>query len=85
MVFEKASVRETDTCSRSSSGQGISLEENITTNYGKTKSIMEKEVARRALLRSHLRQNGRKKIANNSAKSLPSRLSKVSLAEDSAN
>ncbi|KAK7303721.1 hypothetical protein RJT34_14634 [Clitoria ternatea] len=48
-----------------------------------TKSNMGKELARRALLRSHLRKNGRRKTAN-SAKSLPSRLSKVSLGEDSA-
>ncbi|CAJ1963286.1 unnamed protein product [Sphenostylis stenocarpa] len=49
-----------------------------------TKSNMGKELARRALLRSHLRKNGRRKVASNSAKSLPSRLSKVSLGEDSA-
>ncbi|KAK7363517.1 hypothetical protein VNO77_05661 [Canavalia gladiata] len=71
-----------DTCSRSSN-EGIYMEENVVTN-GKVKSNMEKEVARRALLRSHLRRNGRKKIGNNTAKLLPSRLSRVSLAEDSA-
>lgn len=50
-----------------------------------TKYNMGKELARRALLRSHLRKNGRRKVASsNSAKSLPSRLSKVSLGEDSA-
>ncbi|KHN12907.1 hypothetical protein D0Y65_023118 [Glycine soja] len=49
-----------------------------------TKYNMGKELARRALLRSHLRKNGRRKVASNGAKSLPSRLSKVSLGEDSA-
>ncbi|KAK7264681.1 hypothetical protein RJT34_32291 [Clitoria ternatea] len=74
MASKKGSVREPDSCSN----QVNYLED------GKTKSNMEKEVARRALLRSYLRRNGRKKMANNSAKLLPSRLSKVSLAEDSA-
>ncbi|RDX61765.1 hypothetical protein CR513_59976, partial [Mucuna pruriens] len=73
MVSEKV-----DTCQ-----QGIYLEENVTTNC-KAKSNMEKEVARRAILRSHLRRNRTKNIAINSAKSLPSRLSQVSLPQDSA-
>ncbi|XP_027339509.1 uncharacterized protein LOC113853210 [Abrus precatorius] len=79
MASEKASSKELDT----NSNQGIISEEIPTTN-GTTKSNMGKELARRALLRSHLRKNGRRKTANNSAKSLPSRLSKVSLGEDSA-
>jgi len=49
-----------------------------------TKSNMGRELAWRALLRSHQRKNGRRKVASNSAKSLPSRLSKVSLGEDSS-
>ncbi|KAK7412908.1 hypothetical protein VNO78_04649 [Psophocarpus tetragonolobus] len=49
-----------------------------------TKSNMGKELARRTLLRSHLCKNGRRKVASNSVKSLPSRLSKVSLGDDSA-
>jgi len=49
-----------------------------------TKSNMGKELAWRALLRSRQRKNGRRKVASNSAKSLPSRLSKLSLGEDSA-
>ncbi|KAJ1375988.1 hypothetical protein SESBI_50438 [Sesbania bispinosa] len=77
MASEKASSRELD----SSSKQGISSEENSAT----IKSNLGKELARRAILRSHLRRNGRRKTAtNNSVKSLPSRLSKVSLGEDSA-
>ncbi|KAK7329514.1 hypothetical protein VNO77_23684 [Canavalia gladiata] len=79
MASEKASSREFGT----SNNQGISSEQGPTTN-GTTKSNMGKELARRALLRSHLRKNGRRKVANYSAKSLPSRLSKVSLEEDSA-
>nr|KYP47284.1 hypothetical protein KK1_031076 [Cajanus cajan] len=63
--------------------QGNSSQE-IPPINGTTKSNMGKELARRALLRSHLRKNGRRKVASNSAKSLPSRLSKVSLGDDSA-
>lgn len=80
MASEKVGSREFD--SSSNSKQGISMEEMPATN-GTIKSNMGKELARRALLRSHLRRNMRRKIANNSVKSLPSRLSKVSLAEDS--
>nr|AFK34067.1 unknown [Lotus japonicus] len=77
-----ASEKTSSTTASSSSNLRISSEETPAT----TKYNLEKELARRAILRSHLRRNGRRKIAsnNNSAKSLPSRLSKVSLEEDSA-
>lgn len=71
MASEKAS-------SSSNNNQGFSSEENSTTN----RSNMGKELARRAILRSHLRKNGKRKIAsNNNLKLLPSRLSKVSLGD----
>ncbi|KAI4334923.1 hypothetical protein L6164_013623 [Bauhinia variegata] len=83
MAAEKLSSREIDTCSSRLVGgnQGISLEESPST----TNSNLAKEMARRALLRSHICQNRRRKSANNGVKSLPSRLSKVSLAEDQQN
>lgn len=76
MASEKVSFDATNS-------QGNSSQEIPPTN-GATKSNMGKELARRALLRSRLCKNGRRKVAGNSAKSLPSRLSKVSLGEDSA-
>lgn len=82
MASEKDSSRGFDSNSANSKmKQGISMEEASHTN-GTAKSNMVKELARRALLKSHQRRNGRRKIANNSVKSLPSRLSKVSLADD---
>ncbi|CAK8531621.1 unnamed protein product [Lathyrus sativus] len=73
MASEKAS---------SSINQGLTSEEISATN-GTSKSNLGKELARRAILRSHLRRNGKRKIASNSinAKLLPSRLSKVSLGD----
>ncbi|KAI9122749.1 hypothetical protein K1719_005638 [Acacia pycnantha] len=83
MASEKDSSRGFDSSSGNSNmKQGISMEEASHTNCT-NKSNMGKELARRALLRSHQRRNGRRKVANNSVKSLPSRLSKVSLADDS--
>lgn len=79
MASEKDSSREFES---SDSKQGISVEEMPTTN-GTARCNIGKELARRALLRSHQRRNGRRKFVNNSVKSLPSRLSRVSLAEDS--
>ncbi|KAE9591652.1 hypothetical protein Lal_00038785 [Lupinus albus] len=67
----------TTSCS-SSNHVIISSEENSATN-GTTKFNLGKELARRALFRSHLCKNMRRKIVSNTAKSLPSRLSKVSL------
>jgi hypothetical protein len=65
----------------SSSNQGISSEEISSTNVT-NKSNVGKELARRAILRSHLHKNGRRKFAsNNNVKLLPSRLSKVSLGD----
>ncbi|RDX58602.1 hypothetical protein CR513_62071, partial [Mucuna pruriens] len=69
MASEKVSFDATNS-------QGNSSQE-ITATNGTTKSNMGKELARRALLRSHLRKNGRRKVASNTAKSLPSRLSKL--------
>ena len=80
MSSDKAYSRELDNTTSSSTNQGNSSEEFPTT----AKSNVGKELARRALLRSHQRRNGKRKIASNSAKSLPSRLSKVSLGDDSA-
>ncbi|CAL5184322.1 unnamed protein product [Lathyrus oleraceus] len=73
MASEKAS---------SSINQGLTSEEISATN-GTNKSNLGKELARRAILRSHLRRNGKRKIVSNSinAKLLPSRLSKVSLGD----
>ncbi|AES65060.2 hypothetical protein MTR_2g034870 [Medicago truncatula] len=77
MASEKAS---------SSSNQGLTSEEISATNVT-TKSNVGKELARRAILRSHQRRNGKRKIVSNfnNVKLLPSRLSKVSLGDqDSA-
>lgn len=70
MASEKAS---------SSINQGHTSEEISASN----KSNLGKELARRAILRSHVRRNARRKIASNSihGKLLPSRLSKVSLED----
>uniref|UniRef100_A0A2N9EMT5 Uncharacterized protein n=1 Tax=Fagus sylvatica TaxID=28930 RepID=A0A2N9EMT5_FAGSY len=48
-----------------------------------TCSNLEKALAQRALSGSHNHRVGRRKFANSGAKLQPSRLSKVSLAEDS--
>ncbi|WVZ20816.1 hypothetical protein V8G54_008138 [Vigna mungo] len=53
---------------------------NCSQEISPTKSNMGKELARRAVLRSYLRKNGRRKVASNTAKSLPSRLSKLLVA-----
>ncbi|BAT80323.1 hypothetical protein LR48_Vigan635s009700 [Vigna angularis] len=63
---------------------GSNNQGNCSQEMSPTKSNMGKELARRAVLRSYLRKNGRRKVASNTAKSLPSRLSKVSLDEDYA-
>ncbi|CAJ2662365.1 unnamed protein product [Trifolium pratense] len=65
----------------SSSNQGISSEKISDTNVT-NKSNVGKELAKRAILRSYLRKNGRRKFAsNNNVKLLPSRLSKASLGD----
>ncbi|KAK7246331.1 hypothetical protein RIF29_41196 [Crotalaria pallida] len=85
MASQKAYSKEHETPTSSSNNQGIPSEENSTSSGTTNKSNLAKELARRALLRSHLRRNnGRRKNVSNNAKSLPSRLSKVSLGEDSA-
>lgn len=68
--------------SSNTNNQGLSSEE-----IPSKSSSIGKELARRAILKSHLRRNGKRKIPgnSNSVKSLPSRLSKVSLGDqDSA-
>ncbi|CAL1397347.1 unnamed protein product [Linum trigynum] len=47
-------------------------------------SGFERALAQRALFRSHTHKVKGRKVANNIARTLPSRLSKVSLADDSA-
>jgi len=63
---------------------GSNSQGNCSQEFSPNKPSMGKELARRAVLRSYLRKNGRRKVASNTAKSLPSRLSKVSLEEDYA-
>ncbi|XLT54952.1 hypothetical protein HN873_047556 [Arachis hypogaea] len=73
----------TTTITSTNNHQGNSTSSEEVANTA-TKSNVGKELARRALLRSHQRGNRRRKPASNAAKSLPSRLSKVSLGDDSS-
>lgn len=81
MASDKANAKELDACT--SSNQAVSLDkkhgtkETTNSNYGKA-------LVQRALYGSHNRRVGGRKMTNGSARLLPSRLSKVSMGEDSA-
>lgn len=80
MASEKANANDLDACT--SSNQAKSSDKKPNTK-GTTNTNLGKALAQIALSGSQNHRVGRKKFANSSAKSLPSRLSKVSLAEDS--
>uniref|UniRef100_F6H747 Uncharacterized protein n=1 Tax=Vitis vinifera TaxID=29760 RepID=F6H747_VITVI len=83
MASEKANARIPDSCTSSNQA---ALAERTTNTNSTTNSNFGKALAQRALFRSRRRLwVGGRKTTNNEAKSLPSRLSKVSLAEDSEN
>ena len=83
MASEQANPRIPDACTSSNQA---TVAERTTNANSKSSSSFGKALAQRAVFRSHRRQMvGGKKSTSNEAKSLPSRLSKVSLAEDSEN
>lgn len=81
MASEKGNANNIDACTNSN--QSTSLDKKPNTK-GTTNDNLVKTLAQRALYGSHNHRVGGRKITNSSARSLPSRLSKVSLGEDSA-
>lgn len=81
MASEKGNANNIDACTNSN--QSTSLDKKPNTK-GTTNNNLGKTLAKRALYGSHNHRVGGRKITNRSARSLPSRLSKVSLGEDSA-
>lgn len=79
MASGKANVGDIEACSSSNQ---VNLQEKKPNTKGTTSSDLEKALAKRALFGSRHRQTGGRRISSNAARSLPSRLSKVSLAED---
>lgn len=76
MASEKANARDLE--ASTSNNQAVQPNTKSASN-----SNVGKAVARRAVSGSQHRKSKGRKVANSSARMLPSRLSKVSLAEDS--
>ncbi|KAG2726969.1 hypothetical protein I3760_01G138000 [Carya illinoinensis] len=83
MASEKANANGSDLDARTSSNQATTIDKKPDTK-GAANSNLGKALAQRALYGSHNRRVGGRKITNSGARLLPSRLSKVSLGEDSA-
>ncbi|GMN55223.1 hypothetical protein TIFTF001_024344 [Ficus carica] len=79
---DKANAGDLEACT---SGNQVNLQDKKPNTNGTTSSSLEKALAKRALLGSRRQhQAGGRRVSSNAPRSLPSRLSKVSLAEDAA-
>lgn len=81
MASSKANAVDLEACTSSNQEN---LQEKKPNTKGSTSSNMEKALVKRALFGSRQRQVAGRRNSNNSVRSLPSRLSKVSLAEEPA-
>jgi hypothetical protein len=81
MASDKGNANNIGACTNSN--QSTSLDKKPNNTKGGTNDNLGKTLAQRALYGSHNHRVGGRKITNSSARSQPSRLSKVSLGEDS--
>uniref|UniRef100_A0A803Q4Y8 Uncharacterized protein n=1 Tax=Cannabis sativa TaxID=3483 RepID=A0A803Q4Y8_CANSA len=82
-----ASSKANEACTSTSTSQVMSMQEKKPNTKGSTSSNsnMEKALVKRALFGSrHHRHGGGRRNSNSGVRSLPSRLSKVSLADEQA-